>query len=129
MDKYTYTIGRRKTSTATLRLFEGKGESKINEKPLEVVYTDAMDKATILEPLRLVEAIDNYYFTVKVKGGGVKSQAEAIRHALARALAKQQADYKNVLKKALLLRRDDRMTERKKTGLKKARKAPQYSKR
>ncbi len=129
MDKYTYTTGRRKTSAATLRLFSGKGETLVNGEGLEKVYADPIDRALILEPMKVVDAIGMYYFTTKVKGGGVKSQAGAIRHALARALAKQEPEYKPILKKALMLRRDDRMTERKKTGLRKARKAPQFSKR
>lgn len=129
MEKYTYTKGRRKTSTATLRLFNGKGEIMVNGESLDKVYTDPVDKALILEPMKAVNAVGEFYFTSKVRGGGVKSQAGAIRHALARALAQQDPEFKQVLKKALMLRRDDRMKERKKTGLKKARKAPQFSKR
>lgn len=127
--KYTYSLGRRKTATSTLRLYEGKGEIMVNDKPISEVYPDPADKALILEPLRLVGQLDNYYFTAKTNGGGIKSQAGAIRHALARALAEVNPATRSDLKKAMMLRRDDRMKERKKTGLKKARKAPQFSKR
>jgi len=129
MEKYTYTIGRRKRATSTLRLFEGKGESLINDKPTKEVYPSDEDQALLFEPFVFVESEDKYYFTAKVKGGGKKAQLGAIRHAIARALAKQDKEYKTILKKELLLRRDDRKKERKKTGLKKARKAPQFSKR
>ncbi len=129
MEKYIYTVGRRKTSTSTVRLFEGKGESLVNETPVEKVYADPSLKALLMEPIVLVNGVDKFYFTAKVKGGGKVSQIGAIKHALSRALAKIDPEYKAILKKNLLLRRDDRMVERKKTGLRKARKAPQYSKR
>ncbi len=129
MEKYIYTKGRRKTSVATLRLYEGNGVTMINDKKFEDVYRDPVDRALILEPLKLIGSLDKYYFTSKTKGGGVKSQAGAIRHALSRALVKSSSDFKSTLKKAGMLVRDDRMVERKKTGLKKARKSPQFSKR
>lgn len=129
MDKYIYTVGRRKTSTATLRLFEGKSDNIIGQKKLEEVYPHLSDKAELLEPLKLVDGIGEYYFTVVVKGGGKRSQLGAIKHALSRALAKKDREYKKILKPHGLLTRDDRMKERKKTGLRKARKARQFSKR
>ncbi len=129
MAKYTYTIGRRKQSVATLRLFEGKGDMLINEKPLEEVYPSATDKKKILLPLALTNNIDKFNFTVKTKGGGKKGQRDAIVLALARALVKYDDSLKAALKKESLLTRDDRKKERKKTGLLKARKAPQFSKR
>lgn len=129
MEKYTYKIGRRKTSSATIRLFEGKGDSQINEQPVEKYATTQSDKAYLFSPLKLLGVVDKYYFTAKVRGGGKRSQIGAIRHALARALAVSLPEGKSELKKDLMLRRDDRMTERKKTGLRKARKQTQYSKR
>ena len=129
MDKYTYTKGRRKTSVATIRLFEGSGDSMLNGKPLKEAVADKYDIDFIREPLRIVDAMDKFYFTAKTSGGGVKSQFGAIRHALSRALTKFDSENRGPLKKVGLLRRDDRMVERKKTGLKKARKAPQFSKR
>ncbi|KKQ36270.1 MAG: 30S ribosomal protein S9 [candidate division WS6 bacterium GW2011_GWA2_37_6] len=129
MAKYTYALGRRKTSVATVRLYEGKGETLINEKALNIAYTKQYDKKVLLEPLVLIEGLDKYYFTAKTSGGGRSGQVQAIRHALSRALAEQGDEFKAILKKAHLLTRDDRMKERKKTGLRKARKAPQYSKR
>lgn len=129
MEKYIYTKGRRKTSVATIRLFEGKGDNLVNNKPINQFFSIIDDQKHVVEPLRLVNAFDKYYFTAQVNGGGLKGQVGAIIHGLARALAKEDPEYKAILKKALMLRRDDRMTERKKTGLVKARKAPQFSKR
>jgi small subunit ribosomal protein S9 len=129
MEKYTYTKGRRKTSAATIRLFDGKGDNLVNDKPVNKYFEYVGYQQNAVEPLKLVNAFDKYYFTAKVKGGGMKGQAGAVVHALARALAKQDPEYKDILKKALMMRRDDRMVERKKTGLRKARKAPQFSKR
>lgn len=129
MAKYIYTIGRRKTSVATLRLFEGKGDSLINEKPLEELYPDATDKRNILLPLSLTNNVDKFHFTVKTSGGGKRGQRDSIILALSRALVKYDADLKEILKKESLLTRDDRKKERKKTGLLKARKSPQFSKR
>lgn len=127
--QYTYALGRRKTSTATVRLYEGKGITTINEKPLETVYPAKLDQQTIFSPLLALEKKDKFYFTAKTKGGGVKSQAEAIRHALSRALVKFDKEFRTTLKPLGYLTRDPRMVERKKTGLRKARKHEQYSKR
>ncbi|MBN1331290.1 30S ribosomal protein S9 [Candidatus Dojkabacteria bacterium] len=127
--KYIYTKGRRKTSTSTLRLYPQKGDNLVNDKKIEEVYPDPNDRARILEPLKLTETIDSHYFTAKTQGGGVSSQIDAIKHAIARALAKENPEFKTIVKKAGLLTRDDRMTERKKTGLRKARKQRQFSKR
>jgi small subunit ribosomal protein S9 len=129
MEKYIYAKGRRKTAVATIRLFEGKQESLINEKPITEVIKDKFDKDNVFFPLTIVDSKDKYYFTAKVKGSGVKAQQGAIVHALSRALASIDPGFKDALKKAKLLTRDERMVERKKTGLRKARKAPQYSKR
>lgn len=128
-EKYFYAYGRRKTSVATVRLFSGSGESKINEIELKQYFPLENDRKIALFPLEVTEKIKDFHFTSKVKGGGKKSQREAISHALARALVVFDEDLKPTLKKLSLMTRDDRMVERKKTGLVKARKAPQYSKR
>lgn len=128
-EKYFYAYGRRKTSVATIRLFSGNGESKVNEVELKQYFPLESDRKVVLMPLAITEKLKDFYFTSKVKGGGKKSQREAIRHALARALVVSDEDLKPALKKHSLMTRDDRMVDRKKTGLVKARKAHQYSKR
>lgn len=129
IDKYSYAYGRRKTSVATVRLFKGDGVSMVNDKELKTYFPLDSDRKTVLKPLVTVEKLKDFYFTTKVKGGGKKSQTGAISHALARALVEYDSELKPALKKLSLLTRDDRMVERKKTGLVKARKAHQYSKR
>lgn len=129
MAKYIYALGRRKTATATVRLYEGKGENMINDKKFNEVYSKPEEVKKLQEPFILIDKIDAYFYTAKTSGGGAKAQIEAIRHAISRSLAQISPEYKIILKKAGFLTRDDRMKERKKTGLKKARKAPQYSKR
>lgn len=129
MEKYHYAIGRRKRSVATVRLFEGKGESLVNGKPSKVVFNLGMEQKRLGEPLEVTNNQDKFYFTAKAQGGGRSGQIGAIVHALARSLVKADNDFRGELKKAGLLRRDDRKSERKKTGLRKARKSPQYSKR
>lgn len=129
-EKYTYTIGRRKTSVATLRLFRTPGNNTVNEKPLEVVYPHDYELTNLLAPFKAADLNEKEYsFTVKVTGGGKMSQLGAIKLALARAIAKLYPDKKKALKVEGLLTRDPRMVERKKPGLRKARKAEQYSKR
>lgn len=129
-DKYVYKIGRRKTSVATLRLFAGKGQSLINGEAIEKSYPGKLDQQKLQEPMKVLELTsDKYYYTAKVSGGGVYSQLGAITLALSRALASESPDYRSTLKKHGLLTRDPRMVERKKTGLRKARKREQYSKR
>jgi small subunit ribosomal protein S9 len=129
-DKFVYTVGRRKTSVATLRLFNLAGKNQINTKILEDLYTHKFEQDDILSPLKVAELnIKSFSFTAMVKGGGKSSQAEAVRLALARAIVKLEPEKKKALKDAGLLTRDPRMVERKKTGLRKARKAEQYSKR
>lgn len=127
--KYFYAYGRRKTSVATVRLFSGKGESKVNDLDLKGYFPLENDQKITLLPLEVTKKSKDFYFTSKVKGGGKKSQRGAISHALARALVKFDEELRPELKKYSLLTRDDRMVERKKTGLVKARKAHQFSKR
>lgn len=127
---YTYTIGRRKTATATVRLYEGKGESMINGKSLSEVYPSKIEQVQLLAPFATLEKqSDDFYFTAKVTGSGPQSQLQAIRHGIARALAKLDPQDKKALKVAGFITRDPRMVERKKPGLRKARKSEQYSKR
>lgn len=127
--KYTYTIGKRKTASAQVMLFEGKGESTINDRKAGeyISRTDLFDVA--YTPLKLCKAKDSMYFQVKVSGSGESAQVAAIAHGLARALASKDEGFKQVLKAAGLLTRDARKVERKKPGRHKARKAMQWSKR
>jgi small subunit ribosomal protein S9 len=129
--EYYYGMGRRKTAVARVRLFpNGSGNVTVNGREVRHYFgnRDALT-ATLLAPLRLLELANSYDITVRVIGGGVSGQAGAIRHAVARALLRVNPDWKNPLRKAGFLTRDPRMKERKKPGLKRARKAPQYTKR
>lgn len=127
---YYYALGRRKASVATVRLFEGDGQSIVNERKLESVYTSKSDIGEIFSPVVTIgKKPSDFYFTAVAKGGGVRGQLGAIKLAIARALVKLSADNKPMLKAAKLLTRDPRIVERKKAGLVKARKAPQFSKR
>lgn len=127
--KYYYAKGRRKTAVAGVRIYEGKGAIMVNKKPIEEYFKWENDRREIMAPLKTLELTDKVYFTVRAVGGGVNGQKGATIHALARALVKMDVDFKSVLKKKGFLTRDDRMVERKHTGLLKARKGPQYSKR
>jgi small subunit ribosomal protein S9 len=127
--KYYYAKGRRKTSVAGVRIYEGKGAIMVNHKPIEEYFKWENDRREIMAPLKTLELTDKVYFTVRAAGGGVNGQKGATIHALARALVKMDEEFKSVLKKNGFLTRDDRMVERKHTGLIKARKGPQYSKR
>lgn len=127
--KYYYGTGRRKTSTARVRLYEGRGQIVINGKSAGVYLNPAHLLEVILQPLILVGMKDRFDISVKVIGGGPMSQAGAIRHGVARALLKVDETLKKTLKSNKLLTRDPRAKERKKYGLKRARRAPQFSKR
>jgi small subunit ribosomal protein S9 len=127
-----YGLGRRKTSIARVRLIpNGDGSITVNGKSAEAYFGDrGMVMATIAAPLRALELNSNAYsLNIRVEGGGTTGQAGAIRHGLARALVSMNPDFKAALRKAGYLTRDPRMKERKKPGLKRARKAPQYTKR
>lgn len=127
--KYTYSIGRRKTASAQVKLFEGKGKSIINDKQAEEYITRSDLFQSVYEPLKVCKTKDTFYFEVKVSGSGESAQADAIAHGLARALASKDESFKTVLKAAGLLTRDARKVERKKPGRHKARKGMQWSKR
>jgi small subunit ribosomal protein S9 len=128
--KYIQAIGRRKTSVAQVRLYEkGSGEIVINNlKSLE--YFKKEDNVSVaLQPLKAVSKIKDFDISVVVKGGGILGQLDAIRHGIARGLIKIDPELKSILKTSGYITRDPRKKERKKPGLKKARKAPQWSKR
>jgi small subunit ribosomal protein S9 len=127
--KYSYALGRRKTAVAQIRLFKWKGESTINTKPVDTYITRADLFHVIYAPLKTAWVYDSFHFDIKVAGSGPKSQAEAIRHAIARALIIADENLRQALKWAWFLTRDARKVERKKPGLHKARKAGSWSKR
>jgi len=125
----TIFTGRRKTSVARVRLRPGSGRFELNGRPLIEYFPIETLQAHVLEPFRVTETEERFDVIARIHGGGVSGQAGALRHGIARALEGEDPDFRPLLKKAGLLTRDARETERKKYGLKKARKAPQYSKR
>ncbi|MBS4220995.1 MULTISPECIES: 30S ribosomal protein S9 [Bacillaceae] len=124
-----YGTGRRKSSVARVRLVPGEGRIIINDREVEDYIPFAALREVIKQPLAATETVGNYNVLVSVKGGGYTGQAGAIRHGIARALLEADPEYRGTLKRAGLLTRDPRMKERKKYGLKGARRAPQFSKR
>ncbi|MFC4075378.1 30S ribosomal protein S9 [Salinithrix halophila] len=124
-----YGTGRRKESTARVRLVPGDGRIVINGRDMDQYFGLETLKAIVKQPLVLTETLNRYDVLVTVEGGGTTGQAGAIRHGVARALLKVDPELRPSLKKAGFLTRDPRMKERKKYGLKKARRAPQFSKR
>jgi small subunit ribosomal protein S9 len=126
---YFYGTGKRKTAIARVRLLPGSGTIIINGKPLEEFFPQLALQAVILEPLRVTDTLDRFNTVAKVEGGGISGQAGALRHGIARALIKADEGLKPLLRQYGLLTRDARIKERKKYGLKRARKAPQYTKR
>jgi len=122
--------GRRKTAVARVRLTQGEGEIVVNGRSLAEHFGAAIDEADVRLPFRVTGTEGRYNAMVKVEGGGVSGQAGAIRHGIARALLELDPEaHRLALRQAGLLTRDPRMKERKKYGLKRARKAPQYTKR
>ena len=121
--------GRRKTSVARVRLIAGNGKILINNRALEEYFPYELLINEVKKPLELVKVIGKYDVLVNVYGGGFTGQAGAIRHGISRALLEVDGSYRSELKSAGYLTRDSRMKERKKYGLKKARKSPQFSKR
>jgi small subunit ribosomal protein S9 len=126
---YFYGTGRRKTSVARVRLVPGTGEIIVNGIPYEQLFGRPEHRRIITKPLLVTESLGKYNTVVKVLGGGITGQSGAISHGIARALLKADESLKTVLRQNGLLTRDPRVKERKKPGLKRARKAPQYTKR
>ena len=124
-----YGTGRRKSSVARVYLVPGTGKITINKRDMDEYFGLETLKVVVRQPLTATETADKFDVLVNVRGGGYTGQAGAIRHGIARALLNVDADYRPVLKKAGFLTRDRRMKERKKYGLKAARRAPQFSKR
>ena len=128
--KYAYGLGRRKSATARARLYKGKGTVTINDKSAsDYLSGNSTMVAEVTDPLALVNMQKDFDVTVRVKGGGLAGQVDAIKLAIAKALTVDHADLRTTLKKADLLKRDPREKERKKYGLRSARKREQYSKR
>ena len=129
--QYFHGTGRRKTAVARVRMVPGNGQMVVNGKsPEEYFGARAIYERIVTAPLRVTETLGRWNVMVKVSGGGVTGQAGAVSHGLARALVEADREmYRGSLKKAGLLTRDARVKERKKVGLKRARKAPQYTKR
>lgn len=124
-----YGTGRRKKSVARVRLVPGNGNIVINKRGIDEYFDYETLKVIVREPLVITDTTDKYDVLVNVNGGGFTGQAGAIRHGISRALIKANEELRPILKKAGFLTRDPRMKERKKYGLKKARRAPQFSKR
>ena len=124
-----YGTGRRKSSVARVYLVPGNGKITINKRDIDEYFGLETLKLIVLQPLEATETSAKFDVLVNVRGGGFTGQAGAIRHGISRALLEADADYRPVLKKAGFLTRDPRMKERKKYGLKAARRAPQFSKR
>jgi small subunit ribosomal protein S9 len=119
--------GRRKEAVVRVRLLEGTGQFKLNDRPLEDYFPNPAHRRLVTEPLRVTNTLERYDVLANLDGGGVSGQAGALRHGIARALVDLDPELRVELKKRGFLTRDAREVERKKYGLKKARKAPQYS--
>jgi small subunit ribosomal protein S9 len=129
--RYFYGTGRRKSAVARVRLFPGNGEITVNGKTSREYFGGReLHQLVIQQPLQLTNTMSRFHIVVKVVGGGSSGQAGAVRHGISRALCRVETEeFRPALKKAGLLTRDARVKERKKVGLKRARKAPQYTKR
>lgn len=127
--RYSFATGRRKTAVANVRLFSGTGKILINKKPFETYFFHTSLQEQVLKPLALTGLSNDFYFTAHVNGGGINAQAQAMQHGIAQALGLLAEDIRSLLKRNSLLTRDDRKKERKKPGLRGARRAPQWAKR
>jgi small subunit ribosomal protein S9 len=127
--KYYYGTGRRKSAVARVRLYQGSGQIMVNGKPYHDVFTRDLHQNKMRLPLEVAEASRNFDIYAKIAGGGITAWADAIAHGTARALVEYNEELRPKLRRAGLLTRDPRVKERKKPGLKRARKAPQYTKR
>lgn len=129
-ERYIEAIGRRKTAAARVRITSsGKPSITVNDKDIEVYFKTAEQRRIAMEALAKVKAGNRFKITARISGGGLAGQAEALRHGISRALVLSDAELRKKLKKAGFLKRDPRAKERRKFGLKKARKSPQWSKR
>ncbi|HHZ18518.1 MAG TPA: 30S ribosomal protein S9 [Acholeplasmataceae bacterium] len=124
-----FGTGRRKGAVARVRLLPGSGKITVNDRDFVDYIPSPATRLDVLQPLNITNTVSNYDVIVNVRGGGIGGQAGAIRHGIARALLEVNRDFRGPLKKAGMLTRDPRVKERKKYGLKAARRAPQYSKR
>jgi small subunit ribosomal protein S9 len=129
MPERSIHVGRRKSAVARAAISRGSGQFTLNGKPLEEYFTTEKLRAHVLEPFETIEQVGQWDVSARLKGGGTTGQAGALRMAIARALVAEDGDLRASLKSAGLLTRDARKVERKKYGLKKARRAPQFSKR
>jgi small subunit ribosomal protein S9 len=127
--RYYYGTGRRKTAVARVRLYPGNGDIVVNGKPMSEYFDREHDRQAIMLPLQTTEMTSKFSVMVKVFGGGVSGQAGAVSHGISRALEVADPNLHQALRRSGLLTRDSRAKERKKFGLKRARKAPQYTKR
>jgi small subunit ribosomal protein S9 len=127
--RYIFATGRRKTSVANVRLFVGSSDIQVNRKAFEIYFFDTVDRDKALRPFAVTGLGNDFHFYATINGGGIHSQAEALSHGLAQALAEANPESRLALKKNGLLTRDDRKKERKKPGLRRARRAPQWAKR
>ena len=127
--QYWYANGKRKTSIARVRLFKGSGKITLNEQPVEKATKLQIHTEELMTPLKLTGKDGIFDVTIKTEGGGTHSQIEAARHGIAKALVLFDENLRTTLKRAGLLSRDSRIKERKKYGLKRARRAPQWAKR
>jgi small subunit ribosomal protein S9 len=128
-DRYFEAVGRRKTATARVRLFTRAGDFTVNDKLYSGYFSTLALQKIVEDALKKMKLFGRFRVSIKVSGGGMHSQAEAVRHGLSRCLIKFNPDFRKRLKRAGFLKRDPRMKERKKFGLKKARRAPQWAKR
>ena len=126
---YFHGTGRRKSAVAQVRLLPGNGAIIVNGKPYEEFFPSLEYQRTILQPLAVTESVSKYNIVAKVAGGGISGQTGALAHGISRALVEADERLKPILRQSGLLTRDARVKERKKPGLKRARKAPQYTKR
>lgn len=129
-DQYFYAVGRRKSSIARVRLYPGEGKITVNGKPSKEYFGGRdLHQITMLEPMQVTGTTGRFDVVVNVVGGGTSGQAGAVRHGISRALIRFDEELRDPLKRGKFLTRDAREKERKKVGLKRARKAPQYTKR
>lgn len=125
----TQTVGRRKESVARVRLRKGSGEIRLNGRTLDNYFPSMATRVRVLEPFQVTKTQNQYDVDAKLEGGGITGQSDALRLGIARSLEKIDAEHRPLLKKAGMLTRDSRIVERKKYGLRKARRAEQYTKR